>query len=95
QESGIDFGYREHPAIRLAFSSKEVERLKSVPSVPGHDDPPARWLEGQALWEVEPRLNRDVLGGLVCHQAQVMAYPFVLALAGAAERRGMEVRHGE
>jgi len=95
QESGIDFGYREHPAIRLAFSPKEVERLKSVPSVLGHDDPPVRWLEGQALWQVEPRLNRDVPGGLVCQQAQVMAYPFVLALAAAAERRGMEVRHGE
>jgi len=95
QESGIDFGYREHPTIRLAFSSKEVEHLKSVPSVLGHDDPPARWLERQALGEVEPRLNRDVLGGLVCQQAQAMAYPFVLALAAAAERRGTEVRHGE
>jgi glycine oxidase len=95
QESGIDFGYREHPTIRPAFSSEEVERLKSMLSVLGHDDPPARWLEGQALREVEPRLNRDVLGGLVCQQAQVMAYPFVLALAAAAERRGMELRHGE
>jgi glycine/D-amino acid oxidase-like deaminating enzyme len=44
---------------------------------------------------VESRLNRDVLGGLVCRQAQVMAYPFVLALAQAAERRGVELRHGE
>jgi glycine oxidase len=94
-ESGIDFGYREHPTIRLAFSSEEVKRLEPIPSVSGHDDPPARWLEGQALWEVEPRLNRGVLGGLVCQQAQVMAYPFVLALATAAERRGMELRHGE
>lgn len=95
QESGIDIGYREQPTIYPAFSAEEVESLKPQPSVLDHDDPSVRWLEGQVLWEVEPRLNRDVLGGLVCHQAQVMAYRFVLALAEAAERRGMELRHGE
>ena len=95
QESGVDIGYREHPTIRLAFSSEEAERLRSAPSALGRDDPVARWLEGQALWEVEPRLSRDVFGGLVCDKAQVMAYPFVLALAEAAERQRMELRHGE
>jgi len=95
QESGIDIGYRETPTIALAFSAEEVESLKSQLSALGHYDPSVRWLEGQALWEVEPRLNRDVLGGLVYHSAQVMAYRFVLALVEAAERQGMELRHGE
>jgi glycine oxidase len=95
QESGIDIGYREQTMIYLAFSAEEVENLKSWLSVLRHYDPSARWLEGQALWEVEPRLNRDVLGGLVFQGAQVMAYRFVLALVEAAEHRGMELRHGE
>jgi glycine oxidase len=95
QESGIDIGYREQLMIDLAFSVEEVENLKSWLSVLRHYDPSARWLEGQALWEVEPRLNRDVLGGLVFQGAQVMAYRFVLALVEAAEHRGMELRHGE
>ena len=95
QESGIDIGYREQPMIYPAFSAEEVESLKSQLSALRRYDPSARWLEGQALWEVEPRLNRDVLGGLVSQGAQVMAYRFVLALVKAAERQGVELRHGE
>ena len=47
------------------------------------------------MWEVEPHLNRDVLGGIVSQGAQVKAYRFVLALMEAAERRGVKLRHGE
>ena len=95
QETAIDIGYREHPAIHPAFSEQEVERLKPQQAASRFDDPPVRWLEGQALYEMEPRLNRDVFGGLVSQYAQVMAYPFVLALVEAAERRGAELRHGD
>lgn len=95
QESGIDIGYREHPTIEPAFTAEEVESFKSLASAIGSDDPSACWLEGQALWEVEPHLSCDVLGGMVYRQAQVLAYPFVLALVQAAERRGMQLRHGE
>jgi len=95
QESGIDIGYREQPMIYPAFSAEEVENFKSWLSALRRYDPSVRWLEGQALWEVEPHLNRDVLGGLVFQGAQVMAYRFVLALVEAAERRGMDLRHGE
>jgi glycine oxidase len=95
QESGIDIGYREQPMIYPAFSAEEVESLKSQLSALRRYDPSARWLEGQALWEVEPRLNQDVLGSLESQGAQVMAYRFVLALVKAAERQGMELRHGE
>ena len=95
QESGVDSGYREQPRVYPAFSAEEVESLKSQLSALKRHDPSVRWVEGQALWELEPRLNRDVLGGLVCHQAQVVAYRFVLALAEAAQRRGVELRHGE
>jgi len=95
QESGVDIGYRQQPTILPAFSAEEAEALKSQVSDLGHDDPSARWLQGDALWEAEPRLNRDALGGLLCQRAQVMAYRFVLALVEAAERRGMELRHGE
>ena len=48
-----------------------------------------------ALWEVEPRLNREALGGLVTPQAQVIASRYTLALARAAERCGMTMRHGD
>jgi len=95
QETGIDIGYREHPAVHPAFSAEEVESLKPQQAASKLDDSSVRWLEGPPLWEVEPRLNRDVLGGLVCQDAQVMAYRFVLALVNAAERQGADLRHGE
>ena len=95
QETGIDIGYREHLAVHPAFSAEEVESLNPQPSAAAFDDPSVRWLEGPALWEVESRLNRDVLGALVCQDAQVMAYRFVLALLKAAERRGTRLRHGK
>ena len=95
QETGIDIGYREHPTIRLAFSEEDAATMKNQISTLADQESPARWLEGQALWDAEPRLNRNALGGVVCRQGQVMAYRFVLALAEAAEDQGMELRHGE
>ena len=95
EESGVDIGYRENPVIHPAFTTAEAETLQAYALERHHDVPAVQWLEGQALWDVEPQVNREALGALVTHQAQVLAYRFVLALARAAERRGMELRHGE
>ncbi len=95
EESGIDIGYRENPTIHPAFSSEDVQRLKPQAIELGQYDPGVRWAEGKDLWELEPRLNRAVLGAVVAYQGQVLPYRFVLALARAAERRGMEIRHAE
>ena len=94
EESGVDIGYRENPVIHPAFTTAEAETLQAYALERRHDAPAVQWLEGQALWDVEPHVNREVLGALVTHQAQVLAYRFVLALARAAEQRGMELRHG-
>lgn len=95
EESGVDTGYRESPLVHPVFSPEELATLKPQALELGRHDPAAQWLEGPALWEVEPRLNRGALGGLVTPQAQVIAYRYVLALARAAERYGMTMRHGE
>ena len=95
EESGVDVGYRENPVIHPAFTSAEVATLKPQALELQRHNPTLQWLEDQALWEVEPRLNRAALGALMSPQAQVIAYRFVLALATAAERRGMVMRHGE
>jgi glycine oxidase len=95
EESGVDIGYRENPLIHPAFTREEGEELRQRALVLRQRHPDVRWLEGQDLWDLEPRLNREALGGMVSPQAQVLAYRFVLALATAAERRGMEMRHAE
>ncbi|MBM3222986.1 MAG: FAD-dependent oxidoreductase [Candidatus Tectomicrobia bacterium] len=93
-ESGVDIGYRENPVIHPAFTAAEVESLRAYAAARVQSAPAVRWLEGEDLWAVEPRLNRAMHGALVTQQAQVLAYRFVLALARAAERQGMELRHG-
>jgi glycine oxidase len=95
EESGVDIGYRENPVIHLAFTLAEAETLHAYALEQRHETPAVQWLEGQALWDVEPHVNREVLGALMTPQAQVLAYRFVLALARAAEQRGMALRHGE
>ncbi|NLE77891.1 MAG: FAD-binding oxidoreductase, partial [Chloroflexi bacterium] len=92
-ESGVDYGYRENPTIYPAFTEDEAAQVRGRLAAVHGDDPSARWLEGKALREVEPRLNPQALGGLVCRQAQVIAGRFVLALAQAAERRGAQLRN--
>jgi glycine oxidase len=94
EESGVDTGYRENPVIHPAFTPAEAETLQAYALERCHETPAVQWLEGQALWDVEPHVNREVLGALMTHQAQVLAYRFVLALARAAEQCGMTLRHG-
>jgi glycine oxidase len=95
EETGIDIGYRENPALHPIFSEAEVATLKPQVVDLSRHNPAVQWLEGPALWEVEPRLHRAALGVLLLPQAQLLAYRFVLALVQVAERRGMALRHGE
>ena len=94
-EAHVDIGYREHPVLHPAFTDAEAATLKSQALALQRRDPTLQWLEGPALWDVEPRLNRAALGALMSPQAQVLAYRFVLALMRAAEQRGAHLRHGE
>jgi glycine oxidase len=95
EESGVDIGYRENPVLHPAFTTAEVATLKPRALALHRQNPAVRWVEGAALWDIEPRLNRAALGAMVSPQAQILAYRFVLALATAAERQGMVMRHGE
>jgi glycine oxidase len=91
EESGVDTGFRENPVLHPAFSGREVAELKPRALALAARNPAIQWLEGEDLWAVEPRLNREALGALQSPQAQVIAYRFVLALATAAERLGMSM----
>ena len=95
EESGVDIGYREHPALHPAFSAADVATLKPQALALQLRDSTVQWLEGPVLWDVEPRLSQEALGALMSHQAQVLAYRFVLALMRAAEQRGAHLRHGD
>ena len=88
EESGVDIGYRENPVIHPAFTIAEAKTLQAYALERCHDVPAVQWLEGQALWDVEPQVNRDVLGALVTHQARARC-PWRLLIPGALPRRLM------
>ena len=65
EESGSDIGYREHASIQVAFTMTEADTLKSdIPSLVS-DDSTLRYLEVEALRQLEPWLNHASLGGEV------------------------------
>jgi glycine oxidase len=94
EESSVDIGYREMPALTLAFSPEEADAMRAQAATLASDRT-VEWLEGPPLWEMEPRLSSYVEGAVKAQRAQVMAYRFVLALVEAAERRGASVQHGQ
>lgn len=93
-ETGTDVGYRDNPVLHPAFTPEEATTLQAYAQAHHSSSTTVEWREGAALWEIEPRINRTMLGALVTQQAQVLAPRLVLALARVAEEHGMILRHG-
>ena len=97
-ETGIDTNYRVKPSVMLAMSPAEVPGLLRTfeylqrTGVAGE----ARWLESRAEIDgVEPRIAPGVAAALYADiSAEVEPYKLTLALAQAAEGRGVRIRHG-
>ena len=92
EESSVDIGYRENISISPAFTDEDAAMFKSQTEKSGGQ---LQWIENNSLRKLEPRLNSKALGALISPQAQVVASRFVLALAKAGERVGMEIHHCE
>jgi len=92
EEAGFDTGYRESPSIIPAFTSEEVSFLKTALA---NQPTSGEWLEGQALSDFEPILTETAKGAVASKQGQVIANKFVMALAKAGARYGVETLNGE
>ena len=95
EEAGAEYGYREHPELLVAYTPEQAAALKERLPALQLRHPEARWVEGMEMLAIEPRLSSDTLGAIAADLSQVIASKFTLALATAAERRGVEIRHGE
>jgi glycine oxidase len=95
EEAGADYGYRENDELLLALTPEQAIELKAREPAFQERRPEARWVEGQELFEIEPQLTREAIGAILVRQFQVIASRFTIALATAAERKGVEIRHGE
>lgn len=90
-ETGIDVQLCALPVLRPAFDEAEAEELRTRTGGPG-----VRWLDGGEARALEPRLSPLALGALYApDELQVDSYRLTLALAQAAERRGVTIRYAE
>ncbi|MBI2328073.1 MAG: FAD-dependent oxidoreductase [Chloroflexi bacterium] len=92
-ETGIDVQYGQVATFLLTLAEEEGNYLKAL--IPHYKAMglEAAWCEPEELKEFE--LNENFRGALGYSQHQVNAYRFNLALARAAELRGVTIQHGE
>ena len=85
--TGISVEYQQTQVLRVAFSEEEGEELKRTLAWQGELGLRVSWADPEELRRLEPQLSHEAQGGLYSQdEAQLEAYPYVLALARGAER---------
>ncbi len=93
--TGMDLLYQRRPSLRLALDDEEATLIKSM-MVWQHPHINMRWVDGQEVRFIEPRLSSSIVGAAYEDEsAQLDSYRFNLALARAAELRDTEILYRE
>ncbi len=96
-ESGIDFHPRFVEVIKLAFDQSEIPHLKEAFDI--YDTSAgfsAQWIEHADLYDLEPRLSKEILRGLCTYGNTVLdSHLYTKALFQAANKRGSSLITGE
>jgi glycine oxidase len=91
QETGMDLLYQRRPSLRLALDTEE-ERLIEDLRVWQSEVRPTRWIDGDEVRRLEPRLSPNIRRALYEDEsAQLDSYRLTLALGRAAEAHGAEL----
>jgi len=96
EDTGIDYQGRIISLVKVAFQESEIPELQQsrvIFAAAASDGFSARWLDRQEVLELEPRLSPEIIQGLYARgNAALDSYRYTLALARAAEKRGVAVR---
>ena len=95
--SGVDTHFYERDRLSLAFDDEDAARvtqhLARQQQVEGFA---VRWIDGDEVSRMEPDVGQGCIGALLVQgSGAVEGYRHTLAMAQAAERLGVEVRHGQ
>lgn len=95
-ETDIDIEYRTKPSISLAFTDEEARDAKRNLAWQQEEvGSAACWADIREASKIEPRINQDAVGAVVTEETtNIHPQRFTLALALAAERRGMTLLRG-
>lgn len=94
-ESGIDYRFAQIPVIRPAFDDAEATELRDEVAWHRKLGVETEWVDEAMTRRLGTWLADDAVGSAYTMEHQLEAYPFVLAVAQAAEAHGVEVRTGE
>ena len=97
EETGIDTELQFRTAMNVVFSERDAallrERLPWQQAQNGFD---VQWKDRAEVLALEPRINPEVLGGVVTHPVGLLdPYRLNLALLQAAERMGATMRNAQ
>ncbi len=95
EESGVDYLLSDIPLLRPAFDEAEAEELRAQMGWQQELGIGVEWLDGPQARALGTWLSPDAVGAAYTVEKQLEAYPFAIALAQAAERRGVEIRTAE
>ncbi len=95
-ESGADPGLRQCGVLKVAVTQEEAETLKDDFAWQGEMDLGVTWLDPDEIFEREPELSQETLGGVFSpHEGYVSGQRLVDSLMHAATQRGATLLEGE
>jgi glycine oxidase len=96
ESSGVDIGYGELSWVRIVQTEEQEAAYRAsldAQREQGYHE--GYWMEASDLRRLFPDISSQVRGGMVVPYQQVEPYRYTLALAQAADRRGVRIRQGE
>ncbi len=92
EETGMDLLFQRRPSLRLALDQEEEDLIKGLMAWQ-QEHVAMRWIDGEEVSRIEPRLTPKVRGAVYEDESfQLDSYRLTLALAGAAEKRGVQLQ---
>lgn len=92
EETGMDLLFQRRPSLRLALDQEEEDLIKRLLAWQ-QEHVAMRWIDGEEVRRIEPRLTPNIRGAVYEDESfQLDSYRLTLALAGAAEKRGMQLQ---
>lgn len=95
EESGVDYLLSDLPMLRPALDAEEAEELQAQMAWQQELGIGVQWVDERQLQAMGTWLAPDAVGAAYTVEKQLEAYPFAIALAQAAEKRGVEIRTAE
>jgi glycine oxidase len=92
EETGMDLLFQRRPSLRLALDSEEEALIRDLMDWQ-QKHVKMKWIDAGEVRRMEPRLSSQIIGAVYENEsAQLDSYRLNLALARAAELRGVDIQ---